>query len=352
MGKPGRKKRTDIPRELIGHIMTYGETEKSPGCKEDNGRFFPTCSELAERYNVSRSFIQKYSAKHECLEKRENWIETGHPAPRTPEIIMTTLTPPSRHVGGNDLKENQPPESPDDLVPRPLSDQEMPHHLAKLSINDISNIKTSYLFGYDWIDKDGRLQRTYPTTKELAIKYDVKQSTLESLISKWGLRKQRKELLKREEALFQEFFLRKRLEKQAIGADDVLRVIDKFILRFEQAVDGGDVSFTSPSDFEKFVRLREFVSGRNDQRSETNMVITLEGVQDRYSNVIKRSTKTGYLGGMNKQEIALSGILDGASANPMDDEDDEKEDLGILNDGVEVPNDGDKDVAQEGVTDA
>jgi len=78
----------------------------------------------------------------------------------------------------------------------------------------------------------------------------------------------------------------------AVSKDDALRIIDKFLTKFEAALDEDRVRYDVPADFNTMLRLKEFVMGGPDTRQESTTSITLEMLQERHARMLKAMSET------------------------------------------------------------
>jgi len=96
--------------------------------------------------------------------------------------------------------------------------------------------------------------------------------------------------------------LEKRAEALAVGKDDVVRLIDEFLLGFEKALKEGRVRQDNPTDVNTFVRLKEFILGGADSRQELHAALSLESIQQRYARMLQD----------RRDDPALTGMIDGS----------------------------------------
>lgn len=79
----------------------------------------------------------------------------------------------------------------------------------------------------------------------------------------------------------------KRATHIAMGKADALRIIDDYIRGFEQALIENRVRMDNPSDFNLMLRLKEFLDGGADSRSEVQAMFTLEDLQQRHRRMLR-----------------------------------------------------------------
>jgi hypothetical protein len=69
---------------------------------------------------------------------------------------------------------------------------------------------------------------------------------------------------------------------RAISAAEAVAIVDDYIRRFREALDGGRVRADGASDFNTMMRLKAFLEGKADSRQEVHGMITLEDMQARH----------------------------------------------------------------------
>ncbi|WP_305798554.1 hypothetical protein [Myxococcus sp. CA033] len=78
----------------------------------------------------------------------------------------------------------------------------------------------------------------------------------------------------------------------AVSKDDALKMIDGYLLGFEEALAEGRVRVDNPTDFNTMVRLKEFVQGGADSRQELHASFSLEGLQARHAHALRAARET------------------------------------------------------------
>jgi len=130
--------------------------------------------------------------------------------------------------------------------------------------------------------------RVYPTYRELAARYGVAHSLIAQYSKKHHCLHRRQEARLRFERKVEEKLEELRAETVALERADTLRIIDTYLLSFEQALKEGRVRTDNPGDFNAMVRLREFVCGGADSRAEVHTTVSLEQLQARHRKVLQR----------------------------------------------------------------
>ena len=78
-------------------------------------------------------------------------------------------------------------------------------------------------------------------------------------------------------------------QERLLSNEDVLRLIDTYLLQFEKALQEGRVRFDNPADFATMVRLREFLYGRADSRKDVHNPFSLEALQERHAQMLREA---------------------------------------------------------------
>jgi len=127
----------------------------------------------------------------------------------------------------------------------------------------------------------------YPSYRELAERYGVSHSVVADYAKSRNVRNRRKEAQARIQAKAEHKLVELRSDAIAYSKDDELRIIDTYLAGFESALADKRVRFDNPADFNTMVRLKEFVMGNADSRSEVHASLSLESLQARHRAVIR-----------------------------------------------------------------
>lgn len=134
-------------------------------------------------------------------------------------------------------------------------------------------------------EQSGQKTTSYPSLAELGKRYGVSKNRIWQYASKHKCMERRKESHAREQIRYDRIVSARRAEARALATADVVRVVDAYIVGFEQALDEGKVRFDSPADLDRMVRLKELLLGNADSRQEVQGGITLEAIQARHQRV-------------------------------------------------------------------
>ncbi|MBP7621680.1 MAG: hypothetical protein KA745_11980, partial [Gemmatimonadales bacterium] len=150
---------------------------------------------------------------------------------------------------------------------------------------------------------EGAATTRYPTYRELADRYEVAVSYIAAYVKSHICLRRREDARTRLALRVEDKLIEKRAEAIAVGKDDVVRLIDEFLLGFEKALKEGRVRSDNPTDVNTFVRLKEFILGGADSRQELHAALSLESIQQRYARMLQD----------RRDDPALTGMVDGSA---------------------------------------
>ncbi len=134
----------------------------------------------------------------------------------------------------------------------------------------------------------------YPSYRELAERFNISRSLVARYSQQHNCMNRRKQARKRAQALADTKLIELRADELAVSKDDQIRMIDKFLVEFEEALAQGRVRADNPSDFNTMCRLREYLLGGADSRPQViDGMPSLEELQQRYKEMMdtwERST--------------------------------------------------------------
>ena len=122
----------------------------------------------------------------------------------------------------------------------------------------------------------------YPSYRELGRRYGVSGSLIARYSSQRQCMERREENRVRQQIRFEQKVIEKCTEARAISAAEAVAIVDDYIRRFREALDGGRVRADGASDFNTMMRLKAFLEGKADSRQEVHGMITLEDMQARH----------------------------------------------------------------------
>ncbi len=134
----------------------------------------------------------------------------------------------------------------------------------------------------------------FPSFRDIARRFDVSHSLITRYARQHDCLGRRKRAQRRVESRADEKLIELRAEALAFTRDDQVRTIDRFLVQFEEAVQDGRVRCDNPSDFNVMVRLREFIMGEADSRTEVlGGMPTLEELQARHREMLRAGRPDG-----------------------------------------------------------
>ena len=170
----------------------------------------------------------------------------------------------------------------------------------------------------------------YPSYRELAKRYGVAHSLIAKFAKAHNCLARRQQAAKRVKDLADTKLIELRADHLAMTRDDAVRVIDRYIAQFEEALTDGRVRSDNPSDFNLMLRLKSFIMGDADSRHELLGGITLDDLQQRHQAMLRQwEESTPEMRG--EEQPALGGGGDAGDAS--DDSDNDDGDDGLVNQG-------------------
>jgi hypothetical protein len=308
---PGKRR---LDHEEVVRLLVEGELFRDPLGRER--RRFPGTREIARRYGVAPSLIHRIRVSRDVTKRRVEWLK-GHP-----EVAeMLELQRIERSIGRaitNEELEPEPPraaeatpsmtaddESSDDGEPRsgggePGDDDDLapppytfgPKKPGRRKTADgptfpVNEVDRLLVFGELTRQADGTTAVSYPSIRDLARRYAVAHTTLLDYAKHHQVYKRREKALARIQNRVEEKLVEMRAEAIAVSKEEAVRIIDRYIRQFEQAVVDERVRSDSPADFNTMLRLKEFILGGADSRTELHATLSLETLQERHARALE-----------------------------------------------------------------
>ena len=149
-------------------------------------------------------------------------------------------------------------------------------------------------------------ERKWPTYAQLGKRFGCSQSLIHARSKRYQWDNRRK--------TFQERFteqLDEELAKDlATSTASQVAILDRFTTLFSRNLRNDGVRADNIADFDKCLRLREFLLGHADARSETNAVITLDSMQERHKLARARTVE---LEAVDSGIVTEAHVLDAAT---------------------------------------
>jgi hypothetical protein len=132
----------------------------------------------------------------------------------------------------------------------------------------------------------------YPSNRDLARRYGCSHSVIAVYSKKHDCIRRRKEAQLRVSVKAEQKIIELRATALALSKDDALRMIDSYLLGFQEALTEKRVRFDTPTDFNTMLRLKEFILGGADSRQEIHAALSLEDIQARHQRMLRAAQQT------------------------------------------------------------
>ncbi|NOJ79839.1 AT hook motif domain protein [Myxococcus xanthus] len=265
LGRPTKAEGPRLPHDEVDKLLVEGE--EVPTTRGRVKRRFPSLRELAERFGVAHSAVAKYAQQHDCLGRRKRLL-AGQPPP---EVVEPPEAPPTPPLAKR--KTGRPRKSEEPALPRQELDK-------ALVFGDVKTLP------------DGSTMTSYASYRELAERFGVATSLVANYSREHNCLRRREEAKTRIATKADQKLIELRANAIAVSKDDALKMIDGYLLGFEEALAEGRVRVDNPTDFNTMVRLKEFVMGGADSRQELHATFSLEGLQARHAQSLRAARET------------------------------------------------------------
>lgn len=132
----------------------------------------------------------------------------------------------------------------------------------------------------------GRLVTRFPSTREIGERYGLAKSTVADFCSRHRCMNRRGEArvasTRKMEKDVTEYRKTQDKERVQLSLDEEIAIIDRYLLAFSTALQEGKVLADNPADFNIMIRLKRFLEGGADARSEVRVLLTLEELRERH----------------------------------------------------------------------
>ncbi len=147
---------------------------------------------------------------------------------------------------------------------------------------DYGELDRLLVFGEVVPNDRGTSSVVYPDYRKLAERFGISRSLIADYARKHNVRKRRLAAMGKIQEKVEEKIIELRADQIALSREDELRIIDTYLMKFEEALNEGRVRFDDPNDFDKMLRLKQFLQGGADSRTEIHATLSLAAIQDRY----------------------------------------------------------------------
>jgi DNA-binding transcriptional MerR regulator len=149
------------------------------------------------------------------------------------------------------------------------------------------DIETLFVVGERITDPEtGRLQTKYPSIRDIANRYGVPRSTIQAFVAKNNCLARRKDAAEHRRKTYAEAVSRYRAKHSAkavgLSLDEEIEIIDRYLLAFSDALEGNLVDASNPADFNIMIRLKRFLTGGPDARTEVHQILSLENLREKH----------------------------------------------------------------------
>ncbi|MFB1485133.1 AT hook motif domain protein [Corallococcus sp. RDP092CA] len=313
LGRPTKAEGPRFPTDTVDRLLVEGE--EVPSSRGYVKRRFPSLRELAKRFGVAHSAIARYAEHHDCLGRRRHLLAgtaramlvraEAPPPPRPaklappppadalppPPPAPAQALPPPAPAEAPPPPTSAPPEAPPPPPPaaprklgRPLKSEEPALPRQELD--------RALVFGDVKTLPDGSTMTSYASYRELAERFGVATSLIANYSREHNCLRRREEAKVRIATKADQKLIELRATAIAVSKDDALKMIDGYLLGFEEALAEGRVRVDNPTDFNTLVRLKEYLMGGADSRQELHASFSLEGLQARHAQALRAARET------------------------------------------------------------
>lgn len=306
LGRPTKAEGPRFPPDTVDRLLVEGE--EVPTSRGHVKRRFPSLRELAQRFGVAHSAIARYAEHHDCLGRRKRLLAgtsramlgraEAHPPPRPAQLASPApaeaLPPPPPPAPAEALPP-PPTSAPAEEPPPPPSTAQRklgrPLKSAEPALPR-QELDKALVFGDVKALPDGSTMTSYASYRELAERFGVATSLIANYSREHNCLRRREEAKTRIATKADQKLIELRATAIAVSKDDALKMIDGYLLGFEEALAEGRVRVDNPTDFNTMVRLKEFVMGGADSRQELHASFSLEGLQSRHAQALRVARET------------------------------------------------------------
>jgi transposase-like protein len=332
--KRGRRTLGEIRYHEIERLLVHGEMRQYG---DRQVLRYPSLRELGRRFDVDVAQLSRWAKRRNVglLRGLAEAARNGQPPPAPADVEATLAAarasrtpaadePPqiqaaleAVHAVSVGLKQEEPPEveavleaaqaaarahvvavpgldplpPPDPNTPRPtpvprpgvggpLRHNEPPRY----SVEELDRL---LVFGEPHANPDGTVSVRYPTNKEIAERLGIAERTVTQHWRKQHCHRRRAEARARIAARVEEKLVEQTAEQIALSRERTIQVVDKFLSRFEMAIDDGTARTDLPADFERLVRLKEFLLGNAESRTAVEQTLSLDMAQRQHAQVLQ-----------------------------------------------------------------
>lgn len=135
---------------------------------------------------------------------------------------------------------------------------------------------------------DGAWSFHYPGAAELAERYNTSESSIRWIMKRANVFERREQVQTMVRAGVDEAGAALRIDTETKARARVVSIVDRWLDKFEAALDDGAITATSVADLERLVKLREQLVDAQRQQVREEGEITLRELEQRHLNAVHR----------------------------------------------------------------
>jgi len=295
--KKGRKPPGAIDYAAIEHALLHGEIRQ---VGDNHVLQYPSLRELARRHGVDIALLSRWAKKRNIKllrglaeAARRGAQEVMTPSEEPPEYTAAVAAAKAARreraqvIPGLDP---MPPsvEAERAARPTPVPAPGVPgrRRIGAPPRYNVEELDKLLVFGHPRPMPDGTVSVYYPTRQEIADQLRIAASTVATHWKKHDCARRRAEARARIMARVEAQLVEETVETIAMSRDRTIAVIDKYIARYEAAVEDGVARTDLASDFDRMVRLKELLTGNAESRAEVQQTLSLELAQRQHAQVL------------------------------------------------------------------
>ena len=279
-GRPRREDGPKMPYHEVDRLLVEGELVA--GADGAETRVWPSQREVAKRFKVAPSLVAAFAKQSRCVERKAAF-QAGTPIEpitlkdqEAPPVATTSEPTAAAPVASTSTLEQPEPKR------RPGRPRK-----AEAPLISYEELDRLLVFGEVKVLENGATTTVYPPYRQLAERYGVAPSVIASYAKSHNCMKRREQTATRVAVRTEEKLIELRAEAIAVGEDRLVQMIDEFLLSFEKALKEGRVRSDNPTDVNTLARLKAFILGGADSRSEVRTILSLESIQERYARMLR-----------------------------------------------------------------
>jgi len=295
--KRGRKPPGAIDYAAIEHALLHGEIRQ---VGDNHVLKYPSLRELARRHGVDNALLCRWAKKRNIKVLRG----LAEAARRGAQEVMTPSEEPPAYTaavaaakaarreraqaipGLDPMPASVEAERATRPVPVPAPGVPGRRRIGAPPRYSVEELDKLLVFGHPRPMPDGTVSVYYPTRQEIADQLRIAASTVATHWKKHDCARRRAEARARIMARVEAQLVEETVETIAMSRERTIAVIDKYIARYEAAVEDGVARTDLASDFDRMVRLKELLTGNAESRAEVQQTLSLELAQRQHAQVL------------------------------------------------------------------